>query len=198
MESRGVALPMLGYGLAAGEPAETEELARLLRQAKSGDAAAFEALLRIFEVRVARTALRLLGNRQDAQDAAQEVFLRLHRRISANRQRGKPFRLALSGDGERKLRYPAQAEELACRSTKRGMRWRRRRMTRPIATSSASSWPKPCSLCRRRSGRRVTLRDIEGLSTGEVARILGSSEATVRSQISSARLKIKKILRRRL
>src|SRR2546428_13630770 len=72
---------MLGYGLAAGEPAETEEAARWLQLAQSGDAAAFEALLRMHEVQVARTALRLLGNRQDAQDAAQEVFLRLHRSL---------------------------------------------------------------------------------------------------------------------
>src|SRR5216684_4996337 len=72
---------MPGYGLGGGEPAETEQAATLLRLAKSGDAAAFEALLRSHEVQVARTALRLLGNRQDAQDAAQEVFLRLHRNL---------------------------------------------------------------------------------------------------------------------
>src|SRR5258708_33289671 len=72
---------MLGYGLAAGESTETEQSAKLLRLAKSGDAAAFEALLRAHEAQVARTSLRLLGNRQDAQDAAQEVFLRLHRSL---------------------------------------------------------------------------------------------------------------------
>src|SRR5262252_5254747 len=72
---------MLGFGLAAGEPAETEEAARRLSLARSGDAAAFEWLLRAHEVQVARTALRLTGNRQDAQDAAQEVFLRLHRSL---------------------------------------------------------------------------------------------------------------------
>ena len=72
---------MLGYGLAAGESTETEQSAKLLRLAKSGDAAAFEALLRSHEAQVARTSLRLLGNRQDAQDAAQEVFLRLHRSL---------------------------------------------------------------------------------------------------------------------
>src|SRR6185295_5439219 len=37
----------------------------------------------------------------------------------------------------------------------------------------------------------LVLRDLEGLSTGEVARILGSSATTVRSQICSARAKIK-------
>jgi RNA polymerase sigma-70 factor (ECF subfamily) len=37
----------------------------------------------------------------------------------------------------------------------------------------------------------IVLRDLEGLDTEEVARILGSSPTTVRSQISAARVKIK-------
>src|SRR5580658_8398760 len=36
----------------------------------------------------------------------------------------------------------------------------------------------------------LVLRDLEGLSTEEVARALGSSEATVRSQVSKARAKV--------
>jgi RNA polymerase sigma-70 factor (ECF subfamily) len=42
----------------------------------------------------------------------------------------------------------------------------------------------------------VVLRDLEGLTTREVARILGSSEGTVRSQICHARLKMRQYLRR--
>ena len=38
----------------------------------------------------------------------------------------------------------------------------------------------------------IVLRDLEGLTTEEVAEALGSSPTTVRSQISSARVKIKK------
>jgi len=37
----------------------------------------------------------------------------------------------------------------------------------------------------------IVLRDVEGLPTDEVARIMNSSPTTVRSQISSARKKIK-------
>jgi RNA polymerase sigma-70 factor, ECF subfamily len=47
----------------------------------------------------------------------------------------------------------------------------------------------------------LVLRDVEGLSTREVAGILGSSENTVRSQICSARLKLRdftgRLMRRR-
>jgi RNA polymerase sigma-70 factor (ECF subfamily) len=42
----------------------------------------------------------------------------------------------------------------------------------------------------------VVLRDLEGLSTEEVARAMGSSEATVRSQISQARVKMREFLER--
>ena len=197
MESRGVALPMLGYGLAASEPAETEEVARLLRQAKSGDAAAFEALLRSFEVRVARTALRLLGNRQDAQDAAQEVFLRLHRRIgqidSAGNLSGWLYRVTVNASYDilrkRKSSVPiddARHAVAASADDEADRDWQRQLVAEALLTLP------------EKERAAVTLRDIEGLSTKEVAGILGSSEATVRSQISSARLKIRKMLRRRL
>src|SRR5213078_624209 len=44
----------------------------------------------------------------------------------------------------------------------------------------------------------LVLREVEGLSTREVAAILGSSEVTVRSQICTARMKLKKFTDRYL
>ncbi len=43
-----------------------------VRRAQAGDMEAFAALMARHRVRVLRVALRLLGNREDAQDAAQE------------------------------------------------------------------------------------------------------------------------------
>jgi RNA polymerase sigma-70 factor (ECF subfamily) len=43
----------------------------------------------------------------------------------------------------------------------------------------------------------VVLRDVEGLETAEVARILGSSEGTVRSQVSLARVKLRRYVEAR-
>jgi RNA polymerase sigma factor (sigma-70 family) len=42
----------------------------------------------------------------------------------------------------------------------------------------------------------IVLRDIEGLSTSDVASILQSSETTVRSQVSRGRLKLKAAMER--
>src|SRR5580704_1312256 len=48
---------------------------------RAGDLAAFEAVMRQYERLVLITALRLLGNMEDAKDVSQEVFLRLYRNL---------------------------------------------------------------------------------------------------------------------
>ena len=50
--------------------------AELVRQFKSGDAAAYDAIVRRFQDRVFRLACVWLYDDQSAQDAAQEVFVR--------------------------------------------------------------------------------------------------------------------------
>ena len=64
-------------------PAEMAEVSRLVRLTLRGDRAAFEQIILRYESRVMTLAVRLLGSRDDAPDAAQEVFLRafkyLHR-----------------------------------------------------------------------------------------------------------------------
>ncbi|MBI4470561.1 MAG: sigma-70 family RNA polymerase sigma factor [Acidobacteria bacterium] len=58
----------------------TEEAAReLVLRARTGDAEAFDQLMVLHQRRVLNTAWRLLGQLEDAKDAAQEVFLRLYR-----------------------------------------------------------------------------------------------------------------------
>ena len=54
---------------------------------KPGEMAAFERIMSQCERRVLRVALRLLNNPQDAQDAAQEVFLRLYKHLGGSGRR---------------------------------------------------------------------------------------------------------------
>ena len=57
--------------------------AGLLERSKAtGDLEAFDQLMRLHEKQVLGTALRLLGNLEDAQDAAQEAFLRLYKSLN--------------------------------------------------------------------------------------------------------------------
>lgn len=178
---------------------EPESVRRLIQAAKAGDLASFEQIVVLYERLVLRLAQRLLPDREMAQDAAQEVFLRLHGklgkfqeekdlgpwlyRITVNichdlRRRAKPN---LTLEMTPVLRDQAPDPE-------QSMLFAQQRDL--IAAALEGLTP--------RERDAIVLRDLEGLSTAEVARILGSTEATVRSQISTGRVKIKTFVMARL
>ena len=174
-------------------------LTRLIERANAGDAAAFEQIMIHSQQRVLAITWRILGNEADARDASQEVFLRVYkylkrfdpeqdffawlygitinvcRDIAKKRQRHQARFTSLTETGEAFAVGSDQrgVEEIVQRSQERDL----------IATAlTALSYKERVA---------VVLRDIEGLSTDEVARILKSSATTVRSQISSARKKLR-------
>jgi RNA polymerase sigma-70 factor (ECF subfamily) len=154
----------------------------------------FDEVVRQREAQVLRTAFRVLGNWADAEEVAQEVFLRLYRHGL-----GFPTEAAMGSwiyrvtvnlcvDRTRKVRPCQDVPDLRD----------------PGATPEASA------IREERKGQlmqalaklpvkeraAVVLREIEGLSTAEVAEILGSREVTVRSQISNAFGRLRAILKR--
>ena len=165
---------------------------RAIAAAGTGDLAAFDALMRQYERLVLGTALRLLGNLEDAQDASQEVFLKLYRNLGKlERQDNIPgwlYRVTVNvcHDLGRKRKPMASVDEVETLAAADPPREDDRRRALALSLRRLSE----------RERAAVVLRDLEGLSTGEVARALGSSEATVRSQISQARAKMREFLER--
>ena len=180
---------------------DQQPLTRLIERAVSGDTAAFEQIMIHSQQRVLALAWRMLGNEADARDAAQEVFLRVYKYLGRfkqdqdffawlygitvnecrniakkRRHHSDRFVSLAAGAGEGAFEVPAgpgDTENLVMRTQQREL----------IARAMATLPDK-----ERAS---IVLRDLEGFSTDEVARILKSSSSTVRSQISSARKKIK-------
>jgi RNA polymerase sigma-70 factor (ECF subfamily) len=158
---------------------------------------AFEALMRQHERLVLGTALRLVGNMEDAKDISQEVFLRFYKnfgrlenaqcapawlyRVTVNACRDFQRRRPPSApvDGADELAAPGNDPQVALSEAER-----RRALLMVL------------QMLPEKERAAVVLRDLEGLSTEETARALGSSEATVRSQISKARVKLKNYLER--
>jgi RNA polymerase sigma-70 factor, ECF subfamily len=193
-----LALSMGGSLSEAGDASKAEESAQILKRAIAGDWCAFEQVMLQYERRVLLTAYRLLGRLEDAQDASQEVFLRLFRylhRLDADRDvlpwlyrmtvnvchdfyRKQSRRTEL--DAEAMHRKPGFADP--------DVDFERSDQRRILEQALA--------MLPQKERAAIVLRDIEGLSTAEVARILGSSEGTVRSQVSMARVKIKKFVDR--
>lgn len=161
------------------------------------DLAAFEALMRQHERLVLGTAFRLVGNLEDAKDISQEVFLKLYRQM---------------GKSDTPQAVPAWLYRVTVNTCLDHRR--RHRVTEPVETieEQAASGNDPQAASAEAERRRVlllslrtlpekeraalVLRDLEGLSTEEVARALGSSVATVRSQISKARIKVRDFVER--
>lgn len=152
---------------------------------------AFEDLLRSNEKRVLRTAWRLLGSLEDAKDASQEVFLRLHKHF----ERLEPatidawiYRTTVNvcmdhhrrrrPEGELDIDPPAPATQLTGLESDE----RKRRLERAI------------SRLPEKERAALVLREIEGLETSRVAEILNVTDATVRSQVASAKSKLKEWL----
>lgn len=167
----------------------------LLRDAKAGDRAAFEQVILRHERRVLLTALHLLGRWEDAQDAAQEVFVRLHRYLDRFDDALDPapwlYRMTVNvcRDIGRKRPVHVELDPAAADPALGPERSARSAEERRILRAVLRKLPE-------KERAALVLRDLEGLQTSEVARILGSSEATVRSQVSSARLKILKLTQR--
>jgi RNA polymerase sigma-70 factor (ECF subfamily) len=173
--------------------------ASVVRRAKAGDREAFEALVIEHERRVLRTALRLLGRMDLAQDAAQEVFLRLHKYLARfdDERELAPWLYQMLVNvchDVRRRSFPGgtvalddvaePVDEGAARAVEAGLEREQRRML--VARALESLPPKERAV--------VVLRDIEGRSTREVADIVGSTEATVRSHLCSGRVRVKKIV----
>lgn len=62
-----------------------QEEQKLVERAARGDTAAFEEIVRANEKMVYNLALRSLGNREDAEDAAQEVFMKAYAALATMR-----------------------------------------------------------------------------------------------------------------
>ena len=74
-------LPKSGYS----QKMTAAEEQQLLERIRAGDDSGFEQLVREHTGKVIGLAWRLLGSREEAEDLAQEAFLRLHRSLAGFR-----------------------------------------------------------------------------------------------------------------
>ena len=154
----------------------------------------FEQVVRQGETQVLRTAYRILGNWADAEDVAQEVFLRLFRHginfPSDAALRSWLYRVSvnLSLDRTRSSKGFQELPELIANdaSAEAAMITEQRKRTLMAALGTLPAKERAA----------IVLREIEGLSTTEVAAILGSSDGTVRSQVANAIGRLRSILGR--
>lgn len=171
------------------------ELTLTIRDADVPKQYRFEALLAEHQQRVLRTAYRLLGRLEDAQDACQEVFLRLLKNL--DKIEGDPqfwlYRVTVNVCNDHYRRKPALVSTLEFDHTDpapRADRILEQDERKRLLMAGIARLPE-------REREAIVLRDIEGLTTREAAQILGVEEVTVRAHICAGRAKLVKYVRSR-
>lgn len=172
--------------------------AQVIVRARAGDRAAFDQLMIQHQRRVVALAWRLLGTQDEARDAAQEAFLRvykhLHKYDPAQDFNGWVYRIVVNvcRDQQRKRsRYGVSYEEELEAGKLAEPVSREDNEAAVLVAQERAILQKALACLSEKERQAVVLRDLEDLPTEEVARLLGSSPTTVRSQISTARVKLK-------
>ena len=174
----------------ANRRAVASEDAKLAERAKNGDTAAYEELVRGHQAVAFRTAYLITGDASEAEDAAQEAFVKAYRALGRFRP-GAPFRPWLLAVVANEARNRRKAT-----SRRRGLALRAARENPTGDTSS----PEAAAVAAERRvellGALGTLREEDRLVIGyryflqlseaETAAALGCARGTVKSRLSRA------------
>ena len=189
-----IALMRGSFALRDGVDTSVSPVAALVERAKSGEPAAFEQLIDCFQRKVLLTTWRMLGNREDARDAAQEVFLRVYKYLGSFRSdqdfAAWLYRIAINvcRDLARKRSKFAALKAAPERYGLDEIAGSENIESAVVRSQERSILARALDTLSRKERAALVLRDLEGLTTAEVAQVLGSTQTTVRSQISSARV----------
>ena len=186
-------------------PVEADADGPFVGRARTGDAAAFEVLVRRHERWVFSLVLRMVGNRHEAEDIAQDIFLKTYRGLPNFRGTAR-FSTWLHT-----IATNQTLSHLAARATSR-----RREVADsdpdlpPVLDRLPDQAPGPDRDLERRDLRAlldaalarlspehrivVVLRDIQDLSYEEISEVLQLEIGTVRSRLHRARAALKAVL----
>lgn len=166
--------------------------AHLVRSAQAGDRAAFEELVRRHELPVYRLAVRMLGNASDAEDAAQEIFVRAWRALASFRAESALstwlYRIAINHClgvlGRAELRIgPLTGEEPDPRPGPE---------TAALERDALHNLKMAIGKLTPEQRAPLVLREFEGLAYEEIGEVLDLTPGAVKGRLYRARLELLK------
>ena len=171
----------------------------LLERLRADEPRAFEELVIAYQHRVFGVALRMLGSRAEAEEIAQEVFLRAHGAVAEFRGEARlgtwlyaiASRLCLNrlaSPDRRVARGDAALADVAACTLDAAAAAERAELDAALHAAIAEL-PENRRLV-------LVLRDVEGLSYEQIADALALDPGTVRSRLHRARMQLKEKLER--
>ncbi|MEZ5428244.1 MAG: RNA polymerase sigma factor [Pyrinomonadaceae bacterium] len=173
----------------------------LTKRSAKGDMIAFEEIYQRHHRRVYSICLRMLKNTTEAEDLTQDVFIQLHRKIGSFRG-DSAFTTWL---------HRLTVNQVLMHFRKRNVKFEKttEEGDTPVQVVDGTNNPRKMPVVDKialenaieqlPNGYRnvFVLHDVEGYEHEEVARILGCSVGTSKSQLHKARLKLRKLLKRK-
>jgi RNA polymerase sigma-70 factor (ECF subfamily) len=177
---------------------------KLVERLKRRDEAAFNEVVRLYEAKIFRLVLRMIGDRAEAEDVAQEVFVTVFKSIDGFRGDSKLstwlYRVATNHTKNR-IKYLSRR----ARGAKKELDEIADRDAIESATMSTSAQvPRPDEMAHARQTETiiqaalselpadqrelVVLRDVENMTYEEIQEKTGLPEGTVKSRLHRARL----------
>lgn len=176
-----------------------------IEQLKSGDPAAFEEFVLLYQQRVYRTAFKIIGDEHLANDAAQEVFIKVYRSIDRFKEESQlstwVYRITVNVaiDFQRRL---ARSHTLSLTPDEEEGPIPEPPDTGPTPESTleqkelSAMLQKAIDQLSENHRSVLVLRDVEGLPYKDIAQTLGCTEGTMKSRLKRAREALRNILKK--
>ena len=177
--------------------------ADLISRAAAGDSSAFQTLVERHRSMVYRVAFQFAGNHHDAEDIAQDVFIKVFRSLDRFRQDAQLtswlYRIIMNAciDHRRRSRFSASAAF--------GEEAELRMLNAPEETPGPEERAYggeigqvlECEIGRLPKGQRLVfvMRHHQGMKLCEIAEALGLAEGTVKRQLHAAVHRLRQALR---
>jgi RNA polymerase sigma-70 factor (ECF subfamily) len=183
-----------------GRPREQIEDEELVERARRGDSGAYEEIVLRYTTLAFRTAYVLTGSAADAEEAAQDGFLKAHRALPRFRTGAplRPWLLSIVGNEARNRRRAAGRRAALELRVAEGLSAGGSGV--PIPEAAAEAAEERAALLRALSEMPdeqrevVTCRYLLELSVDETAAALGIPDGTVKSRLSRALLRLRELL----
>lgn len=175
---------------------------QLVRAVQRGESGAMDEIIRATYTDVYALARRLLGDPSDAADATQEVYIRVVRSVLGFRGEAtfgtwlhrvtvNVCLTALRSRGDTRARgQSAGSEELSIEIADPAADPASRAETADLAARAALALRQLPADARE----VVVLRDVQGLSTKEAAKVLGISEGAVKVRLHRAHVRLRELV----
>ena len=188
--------------------------ARLIERLSARDERAFNELVQTYGRRVSALVRRMLGNKAEAEDLTQEVFVQVFKAIGSFRGDSKLstwiYRIAVNLCKNRskylRVRHAGEQDELEAVAERVPLGEARRANVAVIERPDEALGGKQVEKIVQDAIQKIEpafrecliLRDVEELSYEEIEQITGLAAGTVKSRIFRARAQLKEIVEREL